>query len=148
MRSPILENVSLDLLSILPLVLRSTHKKLIKSSHPDLDVNITPLHFEVIRLLEEDGSLRVAEIGEKLQIAKAQMTQLINKLVDLDLVERHTDSVDRRATNVSLTDYGKTILMEFKNAVMTSVQDSLASLSEGELAELSDFAKKVTVNTN
>jgi DNA-binding MarR family transcriptional regulator len=143
LRDAILENISLDLLTIFPLIRRSTPKKLIKRSQLDLAINITPLHFEVMRLLGEYGSLRVATIGEKLNIAKAQMSQILNKLVDLNLVERRPDLGDRRVTNVRLTRYGKKVRQEFDRSVRESIQDSLSRLSEKELEELSDALKKL-----
>ena len=76
MRSDIEEKVAVDLLTIPPLIFRGVRRKLIKNTLADIDedVNITPHHFEIMRLLEEEGTLHVCEIGERLQIARAQMT--------------------------------------------------------------------------
>ena len=114
LRDEILNQVSLDLLSIPPLIFRGTRKKVIKASLADIDVNITHHHFEIIRILKQEGTLHIAEIGNRLQIAKAQMTQLIDKLVDLKIVERKADVTDRRIVNISLTDYGNSLMEENK----------------------------------
>jgi hypothetical protein len=74
LREKILEKVAIDLLSIPPLIFREIRRKLIKTALANIDVDTTPLHFEILRLLEKEGKLHVAEIGEKLHIAKAQMT--------------------------------------------------------------------------
>jgi DNA-binding MarR family transcriptional regulator len=110
MRRDNLERVALDLLSIPPLIFRGIRKKVIKSALAEIDVDITPLHFEIMTLLEEAGTLHVAEIGERLQIARAQMTHLIDKLVDLNIVERNMDIADRRIINITLTDRGRVFL--------------------------------------
>ena len=142
-RADILERVAYDLLSIPPLIFRGTRRKLIKTTLSDINVSITPHHFEIIRLLEEEGTLHISEIGENLQIAKAQMTQLIDKLEDLDLINKEIDSADRRIINITLSDYGKTILKEHKNSLMTAVRDSMSHLTDEDLEGLSDSLRKL-----
>ena len=108
MQNDIRERSAVDLLTIPPLIFRGIRRKLIKTTLADIDVNITPHHFEIIRLLEEEGTLHATEIGERLQIAKAQMTKLIDKLADLNIVARKTDRADRRTINITLTGQGRT----------------------------------------
>lgn len=102
----------------------------------DIDVNITPHHFEIIRLLEKEGTLHVAEIGERLQIAKAQMTRLIDKLADLNIVQRKTDVADRRTINITLTGQGRTVLEEHKNSVLGAIRETISRLTDKELEDL------------
>ena len=139
MRSDILERVVIDLLSIPPLIFRGIRKKLIKTTL----VDITPLHFEIMRLLKVEGTLHAAEIGERLQIAKAQMTQLIYKLVELNIVERNTDTADRRTTNITLTGQGKIVLEKHSNSFMSAMQENMSRLTDEELEDLSDSLRKL-----
>lgn len=90
-----------------------------------------------MKVLKEEGTLHVAEIGEKLQIAKAQMTHLIDKLVGLNLVERQMNSADRRTLNIALTDKGRTLLEEHENCLVTTVRENMSSLTDKELETLS-----------
>jgi len=76
----------------------------------NMNMDISPVHIGIMKQLDEAGTLHVAEIGERLQIARPQMTHLIDKLVDLEIVERHTDKTDRRMINIVLTDKGRTTL--------------------------------------
>lgn len=137
MRNDIMEKVTRDLLSIPPLIFRGIRRKLIKSTLSDIDEGITPLHFEILRLLEDEGTLHVAEIGVRLQIAKAQMTQLIDKLVALELVSRKTDITDRRTINISLTDQGIAFLKEKLDRLIVAVRDAMSCLTNEELERLS-----------
>jgi len=143
MRSDILERVTEDLLSIPPIIFRIVRNKLIKTSIIDTGADITPHQFEIIRLLMEEGTLHVAEIGQRLQIAKAQMTQLIDKLVDLDIVERKSDNADRRIINISLTGQGKDLLEDHKNNVISAVSETMSFLSDEELEDLSHSLRKL-----
>jgi DNA-binding MarR family transcriptional regulator len=140
-QSEILIRVSEDLLSISPLIFRTIRRKLTETAISSLD--ITPLHFEIMVLLEEEGTLHVSEIGERLQIAKAQMTRLIQKLVDMKIVARKTNPSDRRTIDIVLTDQAKMILTENKTAIMQAVQNILAALSDEDLENLSDSLRNV-----
>jgi DNA-binding MarR family transcriptional regulator len=143
MRNDILVRAAADLMSIPPLIFRMAQKKLIKTTLADIDANITPHHFEIIRLLEEEGTLHVAEIGERLHIAKAQMTQLIDKLTDLNLIERQPDKADRRIVNITLSHQGKIILTEHKKKVKAAIQETMSYLSDEELDDVSNSLRKL-----
>jgi DNA-binding MarR family transcriptional regulator len=133
----ILEKVSMDLLSIPPLIFRAIRTKITKTTLSETDIDITPLHFEIIRLLEEKGTLHASEIGEKLQIAKAQMTKLIDRLAELNMVERKMDTADRRTYNITLTDGAREILEAHKRRVINAVREIMSNLSDEELDNLS-----------
>jgi DNA-binding MarR family transcriptional regulator len=142
-RKDILEKVAIDLLSIPPLIFREIRRKLIKTALAHIDVDITPLHFEILRLLEKEGTLHVAQIGEKLHVAKAQMTHLIDKLADLNMVERKTDIADRRTINITLTGEGRAFLDEHKNRLVGTAIDTMSRLTDQELEDLAKTLNKL-----
>jgi DNA-binding MarR family transcriptional regulator len=71
------------------------------------------------------------------------MTHLIDKLVDLEIVERHTDKTDRRMINIVLTDKGKTTLEEHDKSIRKAMKDTLSCFSDKELDDLSDSLRKL-----
>jgi DNA-binding MarR family transcriptional regulator len=137
-RQDTLEKVSIDLLSIPPLIFRQIRRKVIKTTLSDLKGGITLHQLEIIRLLENEGSLHIAEIGDRLHIARAQMTKLIDKLVRLRLVERQTDMTDRRTTIVTLSAYGRAAWKEHKAGVIHAVRETVAQLPDEDLQALSN----------
>ena len=137
MQGDIHRTVAVDLLSIPPLIFRIIRRKLIMTTLADSAVDIKFPHFEIMTVLKEEGTLHIAEICEKLQIAKAQMTHLIDKLVDLNMVERNTDTADRRTINITLTDKGITFLEEHANNIINAVREYMSCLKEEELEALS-----------
>ena len=145
MRSDIEEKVAVDLLTIPPLIFRGVRRKLIKTTLTDIDedVSITPHHFEIMRLLEDEGTLHVCEIGERLQIARAQMTSLIDRLTELDMVGKEIDTADRRTFNISLTGQGRSFLEEHKNSLIRAVREGISRLTDEELADLSGSLVKL-----
>jgi len=142
MRSEILESITEDLLSIPPLIFRGIRRKLLKTALANSDVDITPLQFEIMKLLEEVGTLHIAEIGEKLQIARPQMTHLIDKLEDLGMVERQIGTADRRTINIVLTGKGKNTLKEHGSRIRNAIREALSCLTDEELEDLSDSLRK------
>lgn len=138
MPDDILGRVAVDLLSVPPLIFRFLRRKLIKTTLADLDADIRMPHFEIMMVLSEEGTRHVAEIGERLQIAKAQMTHLIDKLVALDLVQREMGETDRRTLNIALTEKGRALLEEHHTSLVNAVRENMSSLSLGELEALSD----------
>ena len=143
MKDDILGKVALDLLSVPPLIFRLVRRKLIRLTLADIDIDIKFPHFEIMQVLKEEGTLHVVEIGEKLQIAKAQMTHLIDKLVEFNLVERNADAADRRTINISLTDNGRAFIEEHENNVINAIRENMSSLTDEELEGLSGSLRKL-----
>ncbi len=143
MKKEILDNVAYDLFTTLPLIHRSIRNKLIKNVITNIKEDIAPPHFEIMKLLENTGMLHVAEIGERLQIARPQMTHLIDRLVELELVERETNAEDRRMLNIRLTDDGKTFIKKRDKQVIDATREVLSGLTDEELQELSVSLKNL-----
>jgi DNA-binding MarR family transcriptional regulator len=137
MRKDILERIATELLSISPLIHRGVRRKLLKAELSNINIDVSPLHFEVMRLVDEEGSLRITEIGERLRVARAQMTHLIDKLVELGMVVRQADSTDRRVTNIVLTTKGNAFLEKHGGNIRKATREFLAGLTDEELADLS-----------
>lgn len=143
MRSEVSRRVAVDLLSLPSLIFRLIRRKLVMTTLADTDADIKLLHFEIMRTLQEEGTLHPAKIGEKLLIAKAQMTHLIDKLVERDFVKREMDPSDRRTLNITLTEKGKQVLEEQDNLVINAMRDNMSSLSDAELEALSNSLRNL-----
>jgi len=120
MQNNVMDSVVKDLLSIPPFIRRSIQRKLFRT-----------------------GTLHIAEIGERLQIPKPQMTHLIDKLVSLEIVARHTDVADRRIINITLTDKGRKMMEEQDHLIKGSIKEKLSCLTDEELQELSVSLRKL-----
>jgi DNA-binding MarR family transcriptional regulator len=145
MRDEILSRVNADLLSVPPLISRLIRKKLVMKmpgesqgaaggAEPELKMP----HFEIMRILKEEGTMHPVKIGEKLCIAKAQMTYLIDKLVELDFVKREWGTDDRRTINVTLTGNGHRLLEDQDVQFMEAIRQNMVSLTDSELETLSN----------
>ena len=141
MGSDIPGKVAVDLLSIPPLIFRIIRSKLLNTALADYEIRLP--HIEIMNVLKKDGTLHVAEIAERLRIAKARMTHLIDKLVKLEMVERNVDATDRRTMNIILTDKGRGVLEKHKRTVTLAVGEYISGLEEDELETLSTSLRNV-----
>ena len=143
MRNDVLDSVIKDMLSLPPLIRRSFHRKVFKTAFTLIKEGISPPHFEIMRTLKETGRLHIAEIGERLQIPKPQMTHLIDRLVSLGIVVRQADVADRRIINIALTDKGKKMIEKHDRSIRGSIKENLSCLTNEELHELSVSLRKL-----
>lgn len=143
MRQEITERVALDLLSVPSLVFRLVRRKVMQTTLVDTNLDIKMLHFEVMRVLKDDGTLHPAKIGEKLLIAKAQMTHVVDKLVEMGFVKREMCPDDRRTINLTITDEGVKVLEEQDTLVINAMKDTMVSLADEKLETLSSSLRNL-----
>ena len=136
MRAKVKDSLVEDLLSIPPLVQRIIRRKLLRDTL-NTKVDISPPLFHIMCVLGEEGSLHIAEIGERVQVPRPQMTHLIDRLVKMGMVNREMGATDRRTINVSLTPGGREAMDEYKKAAKSLVKNRLSCLTDEELQELS-----------
>ncbi len=136
MRNEVVCKAAVDLLSIPHLIFRMIRRNFIMTSISDFDKDIKFPHIEIMALLNAEGKLRITDICDKLQIAKAQMTYMIDKLVELELVERKTDTADRRILNISLTEKGKIFHNNREKDITDTVLKYMSALSDQEIEAL------------
>ena len=143
MRQEITERVALDLLSVPSLVFRLVRRKVMQTTLVDTNLDIKMLHFEVMRVLKDEGTLHPAKIGEKLLIAKAQMTHVVDKLVEMGFVKREMCHDDRRTINLTITDEGVKVLEEQDTLVINAMKDTMVSLADEKLETLSSSLRNL-----
>jgi DNA-binding MarR family transcriptional regulator len=148
MKDEILEQIALDILTILPLF----QKKLLKPEDVGCHYGIAPTHFHSLIILEEFGMLPVSDIGRKLMVSKPNMTPIIDKLIAEGFVERLPHKTDRRIINIALTDRGKQFLAAHKGMIADKLKARLSDLSEEDLnvlltslENIRDVIMKVTI---
>jgi len=137
MKKDVLERAVANFLSIPPIIHRTLRQRVVRANSGDVfEKIITSIHSEIIWLLDEEGPMNIGEIGDQLRIAKAQMTQLIEKLVELNIVERRAVKGDRRKIEIAFTDTGKTFIKEHKKNVDKWFMESMSDLSEKDLKSM------------
>ncbi|RZS91040.1 MarR family protein [Motilibacter rhizosphaerae] len=93
-------------------------------------------------LLLESSALSHGEVAEALGVDRPYTTVLVNALEEQGLVERRTDSDDRRRKLVALTEQGRRTVSDAREVIDTPPA-ALDRLSPAELTSLSKILAKL-----
>ena len=86
-----------------------------------------PTPYRVIRFLAQNGPLPVTEIGNRLGIAKSNVSVSINKLGRLERIRSETD---HRIIKTGVTKQGKTEMKKTHKAMIRTLSDYFFLLSK------------------
>jgi DNA-binding MarR family transcriptional regulator len=131
------------LFHVLPLLKREVDRNVMTMVLKESGADFALHHLLIMYLLDESGEMHITEIAEEMGIAKAQMTQSIDKLVALGLAKRQADRQDRRKINISLLPKGKQILNKIDPIIEQKMKYKLSTLSEAELKKLSESLRNI-----
>lgn len=136
----VIESISNNIFTVLPLLRkRLLHMDTIQGEH-----GIPLSHVQVLSMLSETGSMSVSEISQHLGIAKPNITPLVDRLIEANLVERIRDMQDRRVVNIVILDDGRKKLADIRSSIGEHVQEWAQSLTAAEFRELADALQSLT----
>jgi DNA-binding MarR family transcriptional regulator len=141
MDEKLLDSVTQEMLHLFPLL----EGKIIRVGFRSMerDWKVAPHHFMILKMLNHAGPMPVSEVGGSHDIPKSHMTYLVDRLVEMGLVERRQDTKDRRVVNVSLTAEGEHTLAGCEGVLRENAHQRLSSLSEADMNQLSESLKRV-----
>ena len=119
------------------------HSVRVQDYRPWVQLKLTKEQLRVIFLLFHKGQSSPGEIALAFGVPKANVTSVIDRLLNKGLVSRHEDPSDRRRYLLSLTDKGKKMMVEHKNLIKGSFKDRLSYLTDEELRELLASLRKL-----
>jgi DNA-binding MarR family transcriptional regulator len=88
--------------------------------------------FAVLFLIHHKGTSSVSDIGDELEITNPAASQMLERLVQLQLIQRVENPSDRRFKQIALTDKGHQVLQESINARQSWFGDLANALSDTE----------------
>ena len=99
------------------------------------DENLSPAQYNVLRILRTAGSNGMAchEIGERMITRDPDMTRLLDKLEDRELLGRSRERHDRRVIRTRISPGGLRLLKELDEPVRSLHRKQLGHLSEKRL---------------
>ena len=120
-----------------------SHKKL----EDDLaKLGLTPPQFYVLATIGYAGRLPFGEIGAKMMVTVSNLTGIVDRLEDKNLVVRKRDEKDRRVVHVVLTDKGANLYKSTIPQFEKSVAQIFTGLSKPEQKELSALLRKLNLD--
>ena len=123
-----------NFISVIPLF----KKKLIHENCGFDKNSLNHSHFQIMSVLKNNGKLPISEVAKQLFISTPNMTKLLNKLIDEDMIERIPDEKDRRIININLTEKGYKYLEDRYESIKSTLKNRLSSLPDDKLDKLNE----------
>jgi DNA-binding MarR family transcriptional regulator len=103
--------------------------------------------YEALMLLSftRTGALPLGKIGERLQVHRTSVTNIIDKLEADGLVRRVPHEQDRRATLAAITDAGRERAAA-ATEVLNSADFGIGALADGDLEELTTILSELRID--
>ena len=98
----------------------------------------------VLARLADSECTRTKDLADAEGLDASTMSRRIASLVERGFVERATDSSDRRAHTLSLTEEGKQTVLDERARRVALVTDALADWDEADRAELARLLGRLT----
>jgi len=118
--------------------LRLSVTRLTRILRQQAGLGLTASQLNVLVTVGRNGPMTLGAVAEIEHVSPPTITKIVEKLEDLALIERQTDSQDRRRTLVAATPAGLELLAEGrarKNAILVT---RLAELDPGDVQRLAD----------
>lgn len=122
------------------LILSKIESELKKNSFPPLT------WYDILWTLEksEHGSLRLNDLGKKVLLNKYNVTRILDRMEDKELISREACPMDGRGRFACITDEGRKLRKEMWDVYHKAIRDNFISkFDENELETLSKYTKKL-----
>lgn len=100
------------------------------------EVELTHSQYLVLRYLFSHGRCTVGHIAEGLSVSYPASTKLVTRLAEKDLVTRTEGVTDRRQAEVDLTEHGRKVIADLRQARQERFNAVLERLSPADRAAL------------
>jgi DNA-binding MarR family transcriptional regulator len=94
---------------------------------------VTPSQLSALSVLASRGELTLGELAAIERIAPPSMTRIASRLVDRGLLERRSDSSDRRIARVAVSKSGHALLDETRTRRDAYIATRLGTFTDEEL---------------
>jgi MarR family transcriptional regulator, lower aerobic nicotinate degradation pathway regulator len=101
------------------------------------------IHHGVLTALDDFGPLSQQQLADSLDHDKSHLVRHLDHLENHGLVTRVPDPTDRRRNQVAITDAGRTLLSDLRQAERRSQQGLLDGLSPDEQRTLESLLRRV-----
>ena len=101
-----------------------------------LQLDLTMAQLKGLVLLAQDGPLTIGGMAGALGIGRPAASILVDRLVELGLVERTEDPIDRRRTFARLTPRAEELVARLRQGGRERMREWLNRLSDDDLAAL------------
>ncbi|WP_022729835.1 MarR family winged helix-turn-helix transcriptional regulator [Fodinicurvata sediminis] len=95
---------------------------------------LTAVQIRVLQIVDENGQATSKEISQRMGVAQATMTSLIDRLVAKGMVERRRSEADRRQTNIFISEAGRAAVKKAPDPLQQRYVKQFTALEDWEQA--------------
>jgi DNA-binding MarR family transcriptional regulator len=117
---------------------------LVKNSTKVVDTSFSMSQMKALSAFHEDRPYSMGELSRNALVKMPSMTEMVDKLEEVGILERVRDCGDRRVVKVHLTETGKKIHQEFISRRKQEAENIFGNLDEKDQGELLNALKKVS----
>jgi DNA-binding MarR family transcriptional regulator len=108
--------------------------RLIEGHAPEFtEVGVTMAQAKVLYVVTAAGEIRMSELATRLGVGMSAASEQVDRLVDLGLLRRHSDEVDRRQVVMTTTPAAIELLERFRELNQRQLRELLVRLDAAEL---------------
>ena len=104
---------------------------------------LSPVEFTILMLVAHNRDATQKQLSQALAVSAPNVTALIDRMNERDLLKRVRNENDRRSQQLRLTRKGAALVREVHEVSLTMERDLLRHLSEAERAMLVELLQKV-----
>lgn len=104
---------------------------------------LSPVEFTILMLVAHNRDATQKQLSQALAVSAPNVTALIDRMNERDLLKRVRNETDRRSQHVRLTRRGAALVREVREVSLTMERDLLRHLSEAERAMLIELLQKL-----
>ncbi len=128
-----LKTLAWQILTVAPIFKKRLFRpEIVQAQHP-----IPLSYIQVLAALNESDTLSVSEISRRFDIAKPNITPLIDRMIDAGYVKRTRNSSDRRVVHVLILEKGREKINEIIDALSESIGSWSENITPEDLVRLS-----------
>ena len=110
------------------------------------ELGLTRSQWWVLTMLYAKEGVTQSELADFMELEKATLGRLLDRLEEKEWVERRTDSLDRRVNRLYLTDKVQEVMRALRNIAAEVRNDALGDLTDSERRRFIDTLLKIKTN--
>ena len=111
--------------------------------HIGLPLQLRPVEFTILMLIAHNEDVTQKQLSQALAVSAPNITTLLDRLEERELLNRVRSETDRRSQLIRLTRKGSTLARKAYDVSLTMEHDLLRHLTEAERAILVELLQKV-----
>lgn len=135
----VVENIASKIFSVQPML----RKRVQRFEGTNAGQSMPLSHVQVLSVLNDEGSMTVSDISRRFNIAKPNITPLVDRLFEAGYVDRQHDDNDRRVVNIVLMPAGAEKLAAIRATIARQIQVQAESLTVSEFRELNESLQSI-----